>query len=301
VKASHLAIALASVGALASAAWVAVRFKRGLPPALLVGDSLAVGLAGPFKSLGLAHRSIAVQGTTVDYWTKGGKTKLQSALAGKPGLVFVSLGTNDAYAGPSYASTAADATTRLLTTIASSGAQVIWIGPPALPPTYGGKPTAQSVIDAIRSVVEATAGAMWLDNSAFAIPRAADQLHPTAAGYSSWANLLVDLLGQFFVSPGPAETGTKAALEGDDDEPSPRPDPPSAITVPEGWARLKNASRPMLVFGLTVLAQRRPLGDVQTKTIDGRSIGALTEWHWDNHVDHVWKWHRGISLLEQKA
>lgn len=297
MKASHIAIALASVGAIASAAWVAVRAKRGLPPALLVGDSLAVGLAGPFKSLGLAHRSIAVSGTTVDYWTKGGKAKLQSALKGKPGMVFVSLGANDAYAGPSYASTAADATTRLLVTIASSGAQVIWIGPPALPATYAGKSKAQSVIDAIRAVVETTAGAMWLDNSAFAIPRGADQLHPTAAGYASWANLLVDLLGQFFVSPGPAE----AALQGDDDEPSPRPDPPSIIAVPADWARLKNASRPMLVFGLTVLAQRRPLGDVQTKTIDGRSIGALTEWHWDNHVDHVWKWHRGISLLERKA
>lgn len=297
MKASHIAIALASVGALASAAWVAVRSKRGLPPALLVGDSLAVGLAGPFKSLGLAHRSIAVSGTTVDYWTKAGKARLRARLADKPGLVFVSLGANDAYAGPSYASTAADATTRLLTMIASSGAQVIWIGPPALPATYSGKPMAQPVIDAIRAVVESTAGAMWLDNSAFAIPRGPDQLHPTAAGYTSWANLLVDLLGQFFVAPGPAE----ASLRGDDDEPAPRPDPPSIVTVPAGWTRLQNASRPMLVFGLTVLAQRRPLGDVQTKTIDGRSIGALTEWHWDNHVDHTWKWHRGISLLEQKG
>jgi hypothetical protein len=53
----------------------------------------------------------------------------------------------------------------------------------------------------------------------------------------------------------------------------------------------------MMVFALSVLAEKRPIGDLQTRNIDGRQIGALTEWHWDNHVDHMWKWHRGISLL----
>lgn len=82
-----------------------------------------------------------------------------------------------------------------------------------------------------------------------------------------------------------------------DEEPFPIPPPPSIVTTPPGWVRVPHATRAMMVFALTVLAQRRPIGDLQVGTVDGKEIGALTDWHWDNHVDHTWKWHRGISMV----
>lgn len=279
----------------------------GALPTLLIGDSLGVGLAAAFRALGLSVESIAVSGTTVDYWVKAGSGKLfeQALVRGKPGSVFVSLGANDAYNGDSYASTAAASTRALLALISGStraGPQVFWIGPPKLPATYGGNLMSQAVLDAIRGVVETTDGARWLDSSAFDIARSDDHLHPTAAGYSNWATLLVAELGASFVTPSSATV--KGGIGGvslgadDSDEPIPRPNPPTVVvSPPPGWVHRKDASGPMMAFAISVLAQRRPMGDVQTAVIDGSRIGALTEWHWDNHVDHAWKWHRGISLL----
>lgn len=279
---------------------VGFAYRALRPPAqtksLLLGDSLGVGLTKPLLALGIPLSSIAESGTTVRYWTTVGEEKLRQALKEKPAWVFVSLGANDTFNGDAYALMASSATAKLLAAIISTGAQVFWIGPPELPPIYNSRTPSQSVLDAIRAVVENTPGAMWLDNSAFNIPRSADQLHPTDAGYAAWANLLVDELSLFFVTLAPAST--KTALSADDGaEPSPIPPPPSVVVTPAGWTRLQNAGRPLMVFALSVLAQRRPIGDLQTKSIDGRQIGALTEWHWDNHVDHTWKWHRGISLL----
>ena len=84
-------------------------------------------------------------------------------------------------------------------------------------------------------------------------------------------------------------------------EPYPRPPPPQDVPVPDGWQRLKKSSPALDAFAVDVLHQRQPIGDVQTTVVDGRSVGALTEYHWDNHVDHTWKWHRGISLIVKKA
>ncbi len=278
-------------------------------PTLLIGDSLGVGLAAAFRTLGLSVESIALSGTTVDYWTNAGKAKLQALLGTNPGSMFVSLGANDAYNGDSYASTAAASTRALLALISGptlAGPQVFWIGPPKLPPTYGGKAVSQAVLDAIRQVVDATPGATWIDSSAFEIVRSDDHLHPTTAGYSQWAALLVASLGASFVTPSPV--AMKGGIGGlslgadDSEEPIPRPAPPTVVlSPPPGWVHRKEATAPMMAFAISVLAQRRPMGDVQTAVLDGSRIGALTEWHWDNHVDHTWKWHRGISLLAPVA
>ncbi len=268
---------------------------------LLVGDSLGVGLAEPLKSLGLPLSSIAKEGTTIAYWLSLGKADLEHALKSKPTWVFVSLGTNDAYDSTNTPAKASAATSSFLDLCfgVGAGAQVFWIGPPSLPTSYGRRQLDRSIIDAIQQMVERTSASIWLDNAVVNIPRQGDQLHPTGPGYTAWAKLIVDELAQFFVEPGPSESGTKAASLGDDaeEEPSPRPPPPSEVTLPAGWVRMPQATRSMMVFALSVLAQRRPIGDLQTATVDGRQVGALTEWHWDNHVDHVWKWHRGISLL----
>lgn len=297
MKASHVGIGLIGAGLLAAAAAFLRRPRssaRASGPMLLLGDSLAVGLSGPFKSLGLPMQSIAIEGTTTEYWTTTGRARLATALTPSIGTVLVSLGTNDAYAGESYAPRALASTHQLLSTLIGAGAQVLWIGPPKLPSSYGSKLLSQGTLDTIRQVVEATDGALWLDHGNTNLPRQSDQLHPTQAGYLAWANLLVDELAQFFVSPGPTDMSNSL---GDDTEPSPIPPPPSVVPIPPGWDRLKNASRPMMVFALSVLAERRPIGDLKLGTVDGREVAALTEWHWDNHVDRTWKWHRGISLL----
>ncbi len=265
---------------------------------LLVGDSLGVGLAKPLAALGMPLVSIAEPGTTVTYWIVVGGQRLRQALAEKPGWVFVSLGVNDAYNGDAYATTAASATASLLATLTESGAHVFWIGPPKLPSSYNNRTPSQAVLDAIRAVVDRTAGATWIDNAVVNIPRTADQLHPTDEGYAAWANLLVDELALFFVALQPASSDKTAFSADDIAEPSPRPPPPSVVSLPPGWVYLRDASRPMRVFALSILVQRRPIGDLQTKSIEGRQVGALTEWHWDDHVDHTWKWHRGISLLK---
>lgn len=296
MKTSYLVWALAGIGAVGAGIAAALRTERKAienQSTVLVGDSLGVGLGKAFQSLGLPLRSIAMKGTTVDYWTRG-RTELQAVLATKPGSVFISLGANDAYG--ETPTNAGAATTILLGLITGNGAQVFWIGPPKMPTLYGGHALNQAVIDAIRQVVEITPGAIWIDNSVVNIPRQSDQLHPTEEGYTAWAKLLIDELGMFFVSPGP---GTTTSLSGDaeSDEPSSIPPPPSLLKMPSGWARMPSATRSMMVFALSVLAQRRPMGDLVEGTVDGRRVGAWTEWHWDNHVDHTWKWHRGISLL----
>jgi lysophospholipase L1-like esterase len=288
-------------GVVAAAAAIAAginhqKHKPGVLPTLLVGDSMAVGLLSPLRMAGVPVHSIAVEGTTIEYWLGKGLPALQATLATKPGGVLVALGTNDAYNGATYAATAKAAAAKLVTMLNAAGASVYWIGPPSLPSSYGGKSPSQAVVDAIRSAVEASSDGTWIDSSTFALERSADQLHPTGAGYAHWADLIVDQMGLAFVD----------VVQGDyfgADEPSPRPPPPSVIVIPVGWVRLpqklaaKHAARE---FAVSVLFQHRPMGDLQVKDIDGQPIGALTEYHWDDHVGGVWKWHRGISLLQRK-
>lgn len=289
----------ALAGIVAAAATAIALRRKGSPvsasPSLLVGDSLAIGLANPFASLGMRFESIAISGTTVEYWTKGGLAKLQAELAKKPASVFVSLGTNDAFNGATYTATAAASTNMLLALIARTGALVFWIGPPSLPASYGGKLPSQAVIDGIREVVENTQGATWIDSSKATIARESDGLHPTMSGYYYWADLLVDDLAGSFVSP--TNVGQPEKLGEDSDEPFPRPPPPSVVVVPAGWVHTKTRTPAMTAFAVSVLAKRKPIGDLEISNVEGVRVGALTEWHWDNHVGGEWKWHRGISLL----
>lgn len=265
-------------------------------PTLLVGDSMGVGLTSPLRMAGLPIHSIAVVGTTVEYWVNQGLPALQAELAKKPGGVLVALGTNDAFNGDAYAPRAAAAVQKLLAAIDAAGGLTFWIGPPKLPASYGGKAPSQAVVDAIRNAVDTfPPGASWIESGALTIPRSADGLHPTAAGYSYWSDIIVDQLGQSFVAP----SATGDALQGDAFG-ADIPPPPSPIVVPAGWTQLKPPVSPaMTAFAVSVLVQRRPIGDLLVSMIEGKSIGAFTTWHYDDHVGHVLKWHRGISLLQE--
>lgn len=80
--------------------------------------------------------------------------------------------------------------------------------------------------------------------------------------------------------------------------PSVRPPPPVDVPLPRGWKRFEGTVTPaMTTLAQHVLTEQRPLGDVQTSIVEGQTIGAFTELHFDNHVDNQWKWHRGVSLL----
>lgn len=82
-----------------------------------------------------------------------------------------------------------------------------------------------------------------------------------------------------------------------------RPPPPSNVVVPAGWYRLQeNLVTPaMTQFAEATQAQGKPLGDVQEADIDGKHVGAFTEWHWDKHQGGVYKWHPGVSMLARSV
>jgi lysophospholipase L1-like esterase len=276
----------------------------GALPTLLVGDSLAVGLASPLKMAGLPIHSIGVEGTTVEYWVNQGRPRLLQELATKPGGVLISLGTNDAFNGDTYASKATASTRQLLELLTAAGVSVFWVSPPSLPSSYGGKSPSQAVLNAIKAAVQASPDATWVDSSIWTLERSADHLHPTGAGYSHWADLIVDQLATDYVSPGD-DAFQGDAFSGDQSEPSPRPPPPAIVVIPPGWERLSPKTIPYQVanhltrFATTILVQRRPLGDIQSIELEGKQFGAMTDLHFDDHVGGTWKWHRGMTLVRK--
>jgi lysophospholipase L1-like esterase len=170
------------------------RVKRGMR-VLLIGDSLAVGMAPHFQALakeaGVNFQSLAIVGTRIDQWASS--AQLQKTLDQfQPELVMISLGTNDEYL-------TGDAVTRqrpALETLINKISQytrnadyglgpewIVWIGPPTLP-----KPT-----NGIVAMIQAAAGTplaprfYYYHSEQLELPRGPDKLHPTARGYAGWA------------------------------------------------------------------------------------------------------------------
>jgi len=80
-----------------------------------------------------------------------------------------------------------------------------------------------------------------------------------------------------------------------------RPLPPSIVNVPGGWRRLKDSepvTPAMTVFAKQVKSEDRPLGDLQLANIEGKLVGGLTEWHYDDHQSPGKEiWHSGVSIV----
>lgn len=160
------------------------RIKRGLR-VLLVGDSLAVGTAPHYAALakeaGVDFKSIAIVGTRIDQWA----TSADLAKAIKdfnPGLVLVSLGTNDAFMRGDVIPKQHAALEKLLTVLADR--DIVWIGPPTLPnpPTPG----------MITMIQDAAGNALspryhYFHSERLSIPRGPDKIHPIVRGYAGWA------------------------------------------------------------------------------------------------------------------
>lgn len=146
---------------------------------LLVGDSLAVGLAGPLEQAaradGAAFAATVKGGTTTRHWASGSQSaRLRAALELGPDLVLVCLGTNDAASGPSaYRPDAA----ALVALLRADGRRVVWILPPILPAHFDAA--------TVRATV-AGLGVDTFDSERLTIPRF-DGIHATPAGYRYWA------------------------------------------------------------------------------------------------------------------
>jgi lysophospholipase L1-like esterase len=150
---------------------------------LLFGDSLAVGLNPQFKQLAAeagveAYVGKGIVGTRINQWD----TDLwldETLVAFQPNMILVSLGTNDEATSPGAVDREAPHLARLLDKLHATGAEIVWIGPPALPfPRQG-------VADMIRANVP-----YYFESENLEIPRSPDHLHPNAAGYAGWAGAI---------------------------------------------------------------------------------------------------------------
>lgn len=293
--------AIVGLGALVGKSTGLIRAKG---PTLLIGDSLAVGLGPAFAGLGLNIDHHGVVGVPIAYWNASGQDTLKAALQRNPAIILVSLGTNDAYTGDGYAETAASNARKLLEQLKKSGAYVAWVGPPQLPSSYGGRAPSQKVLDAIKQVVTSTPGALWIDSTQTEIPRSPDKLHPSSAGYTSWAEEIVDQLANLWglvPSAVPSTSSAPTSLQGDFFG-ADRPPPPKVIPVPQGWEyAFGKLPKGITVWAINTLGRRLPLGDLQVKQFNGNDYGAFTEYHYDDHVDGVLKWHPGVSILWRKG
>jgi len=149
---------------------------------LLVGDSLAAGLGLPLKRLvttdGAILGTVGRVGTTIRQWARGGW--LAEALTqAKPGLVLVSLGTNDMESpGDRSGDIAA-----IIDRVRAAGAGLVWIEPPDMPTL---RDRAQ-----VRATLHATIPAERLfPGPSVPIQRAKDRIHATPQGYADLAAAL---------------------------------------------------------------------------------------------------------------
>lgn len=145
---------------------------------LLIGDSLAVGLATPLGQIaqesGVTLKTDARSGTRIDQWAN--QPWLASVVASfRPTVILVSLGTNDMkLADP--ATTQKPFLIRLAALLRGTGARVVWIAPPTMPfPDKG-----------VQALIR-TSGFPVFGSEALTIPRTSDGIHPTAAGYAGFA------------------------------------------------------------------------------------------------------------------
>jgi hypothetical protein len=151
---------------------------------LLVGDSLAVGLATPLKAEllreGVALTTEAKESTVASAWTE----RVRQLLRGTHfDVLFVSLGTNDCRVANSIACADFPMQARRLRDIGDAyGATVIFLIPSWLPRQWSGR---------IR------AGIYWFDGTAIealeilSAALSEDGIHPTRDGYAYWASEVV--------------------------------------------------------------------------------------------------------------
>jgi len=162
------------------------RLRKGIR-VLLIGDSLAVGMAPHFAALakeaGVDFRSLAKTGTRIDQWASSAElAKLLETY--RPEMVLVSLGTNDSFMRGPDVVPKQQAHLELLVGLLGATEHIVWIGPPTLPnpPSPG---IAKMIQDAAGGVLAPRFS--YFHSERLQMPRGPDQLHPNVRGYAGWA------------------------------------------------------------------------------------------------------------------
>jgi lysophospholipase L1-like esterase len=147
----------------------------------LIGDSYAVGLGPELAKIFPDFKFEGHVGTTSSQWANHAAacgTCGDWLTAYKPDVVLVSLGVNDGHLSPAPPVPGVPthpytgSYQRIVQALQSIGARVVWIEPPAAVKT-----DSRSAIESLGvPVVPATQ-----------TPLSADGLHPTGAGYRTWA------------------------------------------------------------------------------------------------------------------
>lgn len=172
------------------------RLRKGMR-VLLIGDSLAVGMAPHFAALakeaGVDFKAMATVGTRIDQWASNADLKkiLESF---QPELVLVSLGTNDEYMQGADVVQKQQAQLEKLLALLTQWPRshdyglgpdhIVWIGPPTLPkPPSPGIP--KMIQDAAGSVLAPRF--YYFHSEKLSMPRGPDGIHPNVRGYAGWA------------------------------------------------------------------------------------------------------------------
>jgi lysophospholipase L1-like esterase len=181
----YLGLGLAAGYGLVRLIW-APRLRPGETRLLLIGDSLAVGLAPYLRDLSgrerIAFASLAKVGTRIDQWAAS--SDLQNLLASfRPNMILVSLGTNDEYLqGADAVERQRAALRRLVVLLMKASPQfIIWIGPPTLPKATNG------IVPMLKAEIPSRD---YFPSEQLVIPRGPDGIHPTARGYAGWAGAI---------------------------------------------------------------------------------------------------------------
>lgn len=170
---------------------------------MLIGDSLAVGLATPLGALakdkGLAFLALGTVGTRIDQWAQS--QPLKDALASfQPTVVLISLGTNDAYmlSPPDVGVRQAPYMDALLTTIGSGWVHtddyglgpraIVWIAPPTLPPAAISLAPVRALIADQSTLLHKRVSIFPSDRLSLA--RGPDGIHPVVSAYAAWAGAI---------------------------------------------------------------------------------------------------------------
>jgi len=108
----------------------------------------------------------------------------------QPDMVVFVLGTNDAYAQPGtpLSEDVLVAVDSLVAKATDIGAEVVWVGPPALSRASGLEPNHEYLSEL------STSSPWFFNSSSLDIPRGPDGLHPTVRGFGGWAGAIWDYL-----------------------------------------------------------------------------------------------------------
>jgi lysophospholipase L1-like esterase len=167
---------------------------------LLMGDSMAEGLERPLRALLASQGHTLIpdwhRGDTTGYWTGIARNAIDKANAD---VVLIALGTNDANNRVPPATTARNAAG-----IAgkAGGRPLLWLLPPNSPHV-----NVNATNEAIKSSVPAYVDARSLGLGFY------DGIHPTPAGFATWASAIAGRIGSAARSSG---TRSKSKSDGND-------------------------------------------------------------------------------------